>query len=208
MFSCSRICLVVAVVVVVDNSLTIYFLIDPKSNQDFQQLINAMSFREMDLGHTCINIADPPASVQPGSNATLQIKYIADFDKPENQTFYACADITYVSAIINNDKKLKCFNATEPNTNKPKPTAVSTSGEGGSKLSGGAIAGIVVGSVVGVALIVAGGLFIYRRKQRRLAALRQQHSARGVKWDEPRSERDSASHNSVRMQNLNNNNNN
>jgi hypothetical protein len=140
------------------------------------------------MGHTCVNLANPPSSVKAGSNATLQIKYVASFDKPDKETFYACADITYVEFSKFKDK-VPCFNATEPSSGKQTDS---------SALSGGAIAGIVVGVVVGVGLVAAAALLIYRRKQKRLLILRQQNSARGVKWDGQA--RDSNS--SVRMHNM------
>lgn len=157
----------------------------------------------MDLGHTCLPIGDAPSTVQAGSNATLQIKYIADFDKPENQTFYACADISYVANLQEmGEASAMCFNATEPgdDSKKPKPSAApeDSSSHKKSGLSGGAIAGIVVGCVVGVGAVAAAGLLLYRRKHQRLAALRQQPSSRGVKWDQG----SEASRGSVRMQNL------
>lgn len=162
------------------------------------------------MGHTCVNLADPPSSVKPGSNATLQIKYIASFDKPENETFYACADITYVE-FSNFKDKIPCFNATLPDTNKkttstptPTPTSDSSknSGSGSSGLSGGAIAGIVIGVVAGVGLLAGAALLIYRRKQQRLRILRQQNSTRGVKWDGQPRDSNSNRSGSVRMQNL------
>lgn len=193
------------------NADFLFLAKDPKSNADFTQLISAAAFREMDKGHTCVNVADAPAAVQPGSNATFQIKYIADFDKPENQTFYACADIYYKSAIADMGPSANlCFNATEPNSDTNKPTNTPAPGNspskssGGGGLSGGAIAGIVIGSLAGVALVGAGAFMVYRRKQRRLNAARQAHSARGVKWDN-HSARDSASQGSVRLNDLSRN---
>lgn len=163
----------------------------------------------MDLGHTCINVPNAPSTVGAGSNATFQIKYIADFDKPENQTFYACADITYVSAITDSGAgSSMCFNATTPSADKggktsstPTPSSGSgsaSSGKSSSGLSGGAIAGVVIGCLAGVGLVGAGALVMYRRRQRRLAAARQEHTARGVKWEE----RSTTSHGSVRMESL------
>ena len=180
-------------------------ILDPKANSDFTTLIDAKAMREVDRGHTCVSTGDAPASVKNGTNATLQIKYIAQFDHPDNETFYACADITYV-AVSDFKEHIPCFNATEPPENNSgkgtsTPTAVPSDGKSGAGLSGGAIAGVVVGSVAGVGLLLAAGLFIYRRKQQRLRNLRQQHSARGVKWDEQHG-RDSNSNTSVRMQNL------
>lgn len=161
------------------------------------------------MGHTCVPIADAPSEVKAGSNATLQIKYTANFDKPENETFYACADITFVE-WSKFDVQIPCFNATQPEPDSgkgkagasatPTPTPDSSKKGGKSGLSGGAIAGIVIGCVVGVALLAAAALLMYRRKQQRDRISRQQNSARGVKWDEQ--PRDSNSNRSVRMQNL------
>ncbi|POR33767.1 Uncharacterized protein TPAR_06041 [Tolypocladium paradoxum] len=188
-----------------DAEISISYLPEPKTNSDFSTLVDAMAMREVDRGHTCVNIGDAPSSVRNGTNATLQIKYIAEFDKPENETFYACADITYVE-LSDFKERIPCFNATEPpNKHKGKgsasSTATPTAAPSGGGLSGGAIAGIVIGCVAGVGLLLVAGVLIYRRKQQRLRLLRQQHSARGVKWDEQPG-RDSNSNRSVRMQNL------
>lgn len=67
----------------------------------------------MELGHTCVPVEDAPSSVNAGDLATLQVMYIADFDKPTNQTFYACADIVFVE-LNNFDIEIPCFNATVP----------------------------------------------------------------------------------------------
>ncbi len=189
--------------------------VDPQSNSDFKNLIDMETFREMEMGHTCVPVDDAPDSVKAGANATLQIKYIADWDKPENQTFYACADITYVE-LADFQERIPCFNATQPsdddeNTGGSKgdktgsgsessSTSSPSASKGKSGLSGGAIAGIVIGSLAGVAALALAGFFVYRRKQQRMSVLRQQHTSRGVKWDER--ERDSASNGSVRMNNL------
>ncbi|GJN75604.1 GPI anchored protein [Purpureocillium lilacinum] len=187
------------------------FPMHPKSNGDFTTLIDAKAMRELDKGHTCVPIADPPSSVKAGANATLQIKYISEFDKPENETFYACADITYV-ALSDFKDTIPCFNVTQPPdgdkgsksspTASPTPSSGSPSGSGGgsSGLSGGAIAGIVVGVVAGVGLLGAAALFMYRRSQQQKRMMRQQNSSRAVKWDEQ--PRDSNSQRSVRMQNM------
>ena len=78
----------------------------------------------------------------------------------------------------------------------------SDSGSGGGRgLSGGAIAGIVVGSLAGLAALTAGALLFYRKRQQRLRAERQRESARNVKVDrEDNVGKNSQS--SVRMPNL------
>lgn len=93
--------------------LTFRSSLDPQSNDDFTTLIDAEHFREMDVGHTCVPISNAPTSVSPGENATLQIRYTANFDNPQNETFYACADITFVEAR-QFTFTVPCFNATEP----------------------------------------------------------------------------------------------
>lgn len=210
-----------------DIELSISYLTNPKSNSDFSTLIDGDEFKDIDPGHTCVNVPDAISSVKSGDKATLQIKYIADFDSPNNQTFYACADITYVE-LSEFDESIPCFNSTRSgddddssttsgsshgatstsSSDKDESNSDSSSGKSKSSgLSGGAIAGIVVGSVAGVALIVLAGVFIYRRKSQRLNALRQQHSARGVNWEDqpPKNSRSSAG--SVNMNNLQSTNN-
>jgi hypothetical protein len=137
--------------------------------------------------------------------------YTAQFDTPNNQTFYACADITYVLASAFTTD-IPCFNATEPpsasSTTSAAAGATSTSGSGNNTgsssssggISKGAIAGAVVGSVIGVILLAVAGLWLYRegKKKQRLAMM--EANARNVAWDDPR--KASASENSVRLQNL------
>lgn len=204
--------------------LTIF--LDPQSNDDFETLIDVLAFRDLELGHTCITVEDSHSSLKPGENATLQIKYISDFDTPRNQTFYACADIYYVEHLPY-DMDARCFNATMPDnsddsdsshgpeksgssdkdgSNEDDDDKNSDSGSdsgsgGGGGLSGGAIAGIVIGVVAGLGAVAAGALLFYRKRQQRLRAERQRESARNVKIGrEDDIGKNSAS--SLRMQNL------
>jgi Tfp pilus assembly protein PilW len=164
--------------------LTIF--VDPTSNDDFETLIQEKSITDLNPGHTCVQVPDAPSKVSAGDNATLQIIYRADWDAPHNQTFYACADITFVTKS-EFKFEIPCFNATEPGdddkaagaTVGPSPTAThpATSSESSdaseaesksgksNKLSGGAIAGIVIGSIAGVVLIAGAILFFLRRRQ-------------------------------------------
>ncbi|GAB0135710.1 hypothetical protein EsDP_00004037 [Epichloe bromicola] len=189
-------------------TLSISYKDNPGSDHDFATLIEPEKFAELNPGHACVPVKDAPSSVKPGANATLQIKYTAIDDKPESETFYACADITYV-AFSDFKDDIHCMNS-KSNTGSETKTgsgSVTTSASDSSKESsggsggpsGGAIAGIVAGVAAGVSMIAA-GLIIYRRKQQRLRILRQQNSPRNVKWDER--PRDSNSNKSVRLQNL------
>lgn len=62
----------------------------------------------------------------------------------------------------------------------------SGSGSGGVTLSKGAIAGAVIGSIVGLGLIIGLGLLLYREREQKKRLERQRDSGRGVKWmDDP-----------------------
>ncbi|RCI16231.1 hypothetical protein L249_3147 [Ophiocordyceps polyrhachis-furcata BCC 54312] len=170
---------------------------DPKDNSDFTPLNMAKStMNDLDPGHTCVDVPDAPTDlVSPGTNATIQVIYRSNWDKPENQTFYVCSDITYVLAE-NFDDDMLCFNATVPgedNINPPwikkvdkkpfgggpnegavNPPAVTSDGR--SLLSGGDIAGIVIGSLAAVAMVAGLVILLVRRSQQKKR--RNQHIAR------------------------------
>ncbi|CAH0052411.1 unnamed protein product [Clonostachys solani] len=205
-------------------TLSISYSDDPKSNSDFTTLISPSKFKEMELGHTCVDVTDPPNSVTSGDYATLQMIYVSEFDHNENETFYACADIKFVEASAFKTT-IPCFNATEDDdgntTNEwtyhhtstsassaASSTSTSSSSQnsadgsndgsssgGGSGLSKGGIAGAVVGSVVGACLILAAALFLYRRSAQKNRVIRQQKFEQGLG-------KDSASTPSVGMNNL------
>lgn len=192
---------------------------EPTTNADFTVLIPSKNFRELLRGHTCLPVADAPRSLVAGSNATLQIIYTADFDKPENQTFYACADITYVLAS-DFTTAIPCFNATQPSTDNPPSDGSGTSGGGASEtssptavpksskkggLSGGAIAGVVVGSVAGAAILAGAALWLHRKRQQQKRIDAMTRSSRNVAWGDQGAHikgKDSTSQNSVGLQNL------
>lgn len=188
-------------------------LVDPKNNGDFSIIQPANHIASIDEGHTCVPIPDPPAGTAAGTNATLQIVYIADFDAPTNQTFYACADITYVSAI-EFTTTIPCFNATEDSGatfNHTEPTSaaqasaeasLAASRSGGGGLSGGAIAGIVVGVVAGLALLAGGGLFLYREKKKNNRLMRQRDSLRQVKIADVDGKASTSSQPSIQLMNM------
>jgi hypothetical protein len=181
--------------------------IDPRSNSDFDTIITPEQIKELDEGHTCVPIPDAPSGTAAGSNATLQILYTAEFDTPQNQTFYACADITYVQAA-DFSTTIPCFNATEEsgatfNHTVPTSTAEASAlaSKSGGGLSGGAIAGIVIGVVAGVGLLLAAGVLLYRERKQKNRLLRQRDSVRQVK-DTDVPGKDSTSQNSIQLKNL------
>ncbi|KAF6812138.1 hypothetical protein CPLU01_14961 [Colletotrichum plurivorum] len=198
-----------------NTKISISYKNEPTDNIDFNTLIQEQSVADLNPGHTCVDIPNPPSAIVAGSNATLQIIYRADWDAPHNQTFYACADITYVEPA-NFSERIPCFNATEPGEDDIAATASpsasssnsasnsgSSSGGGGNKLSGGAIAGIVIGAVAGLALLIGAALFFYRRSQQqkrnsRLARM-EENARRSEHWS---AGKDSTSQNSVKMNNL------
>ncbi|KIX09987.1 uncharacterized protein Z518_01068 [Rhinocladiella mackenziei CBS 650.93] len=173
---------------------------DPTSNDDFETVIAATRIPELNEGHQCYPIPNPSTDVEAGSNATLQIKYTSDFDTDKNETFYACADITYV-LTSQFTYQVPCFNATvddydisdndDPDSSSSgtaagasATSAAPESSESSSGLSGGAIAGIVVGVVVGVAAVLGALFFMWRRSQQKKRLRQQEASLRTVKWDE------------------------
>lgn len=121
----------------------------------------------LDVGISCVAVPDAPSFVEAGGNATLQLKYVASYDSPTNQSFFVCADITFVppSEI---PFAFPCVNTTmvDPTattakpTVKPKPTKEpKPSGDGWSpgkesRLSEGAIAGVAAGGLVAAAGIL------------------------------------------------------
>lgn len=166
-----------------------------------------MRIPELNEGHQCYPVPNPAADVEAGANATLQIKYTSDFGTDLNETFYACADITYV-ATSQFDVQVPCFNATtddfslpEENDDDDDNSSTSTGTAAGSSatasgavttsksssgLSGGAIAGIVVGVVGGLLFLAGGFFFLWRRGQQNRRLRQQQANVRNVKWEQDR----------------------
>lgn len=183
-----------------------YTKLDPQTVSDFSMLIAPNDFPTLDPGHMCVSVPNAPSSTRAGSNATLQIMYVAGFDTPgNNDTFYACADIKFVPA----DQftiRIPCFNATEENSieDVDGPSGHDSAEEERHKkaLSGGAIAGIVVGVVAFVVFLLAAAGLWYRERKQKNRLRRQQASLRGVKWNEAEAVKDSASQSGIGMQNL------
>ncbi|KAF7551921.1 hypothetical protein G7Z17_g4667 [Cylindrodendrum hubeiense] len=221
--------------------ISISYSEDPTSNDDFTTLIEEQSIADLNPGHTCVDTGDLSGSASSGGKATFQIIYKADWDAPHNQTFYACADVTFVTESAF-DFTIPCFNATEPgqddkaagatadasatatwkaddddddsdSASSTKGSSSSTSthgstkledtGSGSKKLGGGAIAGIVVGSVAGVGLILVGAFLLWRRrqqKQRTERIARMENSARDHEF--ATNKNSTSSHNSVQLRDM------
>ncbi|KAL7915036.1 hypothetical protein GGI35DRAFT_474735 [Trichoderma velutinum] len=95
----------------------------PKTKAHFQPIMKYVSIAELDAGITCINVPDAPGVVKAGHPATLQLTYVTDHGSPSgNITFYACADITYVSPS-DIPYQVPCFNTTEPKDHYAIPPA-------------------------------------------------------------------------------------
>jgi hypothetical protein len=168
-----------------------------------------MRIPELNEGHQCYPVPNPSADIEALSNATLQIRYTSDWEDDRNETYYACADVTYVPTS-QFTYQVPCFNATVDDFDIPDSDddsdddsdggssstdsaagASATSGvtevteSSSSGLSGGAIAGIVVGVVVGVAAFLGIFIFWWRRRQQRRRLRQQETSLRNVKWEDP-----------------------
>ncbi|KAI1485756.1 hypothetical protein F5X96DRAFT_658239 [Biscogniauxia mediterranea] len=177
---------------IADDAWNVVFSIafddDPTTQSQFtEQAVSNIS--SIEPGHQCYKIAEIPDSVAAGSNATIQLEYWSSVDDElngQNQSFYACADITFVEAS-NFDIQVPCFNVTSADFNSPDPststalpsatatsdgaaadTNSSSSNNGG--LSASQTAGIAVGVVVASLLVVGTVAWtVLRRRKSRVA---------------------------------------
>ncbi|RYP57932.1 hypothetical protein DL769_009202 [Monosporascus sp. CRB-8-3] len=156
---------------------------DPKAQSDFtQQVVDNIT--AIEAGHQCYKVADIPDTVGPGTNATIQLEYWSSMDDElggRNQSFYACADITFVD-IKDFDIQVPCFDVKASEFNLPKddsgsdsattePSAsgevnAENSGDFGSGLTSGAKAGIAVGVIVASLAVVGAVAFVVLRKRK------------------------------------------
>ncbi|KAL4939958.1 hypothetical protein BDV06DRAFT_28394 [Aspergillus oleicola] len=203
---------------------------NPSSNNDFETIVAQRRISDIEPGHMCYPVPNPGVDTEAGMNATFQIKYTSDFETDNNETYYACADVTYVPAS-KFTYQVPCFNVTideftptnssdsdsdSGSSNNGSPGSDSSSSSSGaisqdsdtsnsksdsSGLSSGAIAGIVVGCVA--AAVIAGVLlFGYRRLLQKYRSLRQKTSVRNVDVDLV-AEADSSSAGSYGLRKLN-----
>jgi hypothetical protein len=165
--------------------------LDPTSNSDFTTLVSSSDFPELEPGHECYAVPNAVSSVSSGTNATLQLSYISEGETDTNSTYYVCADIVYIP-LSEFTTDIPCFNVSidDPTsvtssqiggaTATSTSTSTSSASPGRSSLSGGAIAGIVVGVVAGAALIAGAAFMLWRHYRQK--ALRERAIA--VKMNE------------------------
>lgn len=87
--------------------------LDP-SESDFEEVSGPGHVGDLDPGHSCLTVPDPPSNVAEGSNATFRLWYEASPEEEGDLTedYYACADVTFVAAR-NFTESIPCFNVTE-----------------------------------------------------------------------------------------------
>ncbi|KAI0196408.1 hypothetical protein F4808DRAFT_323408 [Astrocystis sublimbata] len=156
--------------------LSVAYANDPTDRGQFSQQV--VSVPEVASGHQCYKIADIPDNVVAGSNATIQLEYWSNIENEmngHNQSFFACADITFVEPATFT-AQVPCFNITTSDFNSPDDHTSNTDSEdpadsddsepsASGKLSNGATAGIAVGVIV--ASLIAMGMIafaVFRRK--------------------------------------------
>ncbi|ORY55477.1 uncharacterized protein BCR38DRAFT_380210 [Pseudomassariella vexata] len=163
-------------------AFSIAYTDNPTSQDDFtQQVVNNVS--EIEPGHQCYKVADIPDNVSAGTNATIQLEYWSSYESElsgRNQSFFACADITFVEASAFT-VQVPCFNVTADEftlTASSTSAVASATGEStagtteskstssGDGLSIGAKAGIAVGVIVASLGIVAAVAFVMLRKRK------------------------------------------
>ncbi|KAI3321678.1 hypothetical protein HD806DRAFT_545876 [Xylariaceae sp. AK1471] len=188
---------------IADDAWNIAFSIayedNPTSQSQFTQQVVA-DIPAIEHGHQCYKVANIPDTVTAGSNATIQLEYWSSMGNElggRNQSFFACADITFVEAT-DFTIQVPCFNVTVSDFNSPESTSTATadqpsdtsavdtsatsnsssSSSGG--LSTGATAGIAVG-VIAASLIVIGGVAFIVFRRRSTQATYQEHPPSGTK---------------------------
>lgn len=115
--------------------------------------------------------------------------------------------------------QVPCFNATVPEFELPSASndtdtnadsdaarasapADSEPASGSKGLSGGAIAGIVIGVVGGITLLAGAAFFIWRLRNQRERLRAQEASVRAVKWDQTERSSATPSDNDVALRDL------
>lgn len=168
-------------------AFSVAYVNNPTTQNQFSQQVVGVPV--VDSGHQCYKIAEVPDTVVAGSNATIQLEYWSNMVNElggRNQSFFACADITFVDAA-DFTAQVPCFNVTSSDFDLPESSSTSTaeqpddadskdSSSGG--LAAGAIAGIVVGVVVASLLVIGSVAFVVFRRRGIFSGSREQRSFR------------------------------
>ncbi|EPS35786.1 hypothetical protein H072_10703 [Dactylellina haptotyla CBS 200.50] len=161
---------------IADDAWNVVFRIaygsNPTTQGDFQTFVPA-KVNAIEAGHQCYK-APTIANSFSGSNATIQMEYWSN-DSGRDESFYACADITLVSATTFDDT-IPCFNVTASEfeapqatetvvTQAPEQTSAPSASSVDTGLTTGQTAGIAVGSILGASLIIGIAVFFAFRKR-------------------------------------------
>ncbi|KAH7132271.1 hypothetical protein B0J11DRAFT_521304 [Dendryphion nanum] len=176
---------------------------NPTRQAEFSSITNENA-TDIDPGHQCYKLNQIEGKTA-GQNATIQMEYWAEYEgenNGNNQSFFACADITFVESK-DFTTQIPCFNVTTDNFNEPTPTGTkptssatnlgSSSSNSASSipapssggLSTGAKAGIAVGAIVGgLAIIGAIAFFIFRHGKQTGLQNRNSYELRAAKLND------------------------
>ncbi|KAK1253372.1 hypothetical protein MKX07_001449 [Trichoderma sp. CBMAI-0711] len=97
-------------------NLAISYSQDPTSQDDFESLKYALPPGHINLvsGITCVILGSPISGAAHGRNATLQFKYLSNYDSPEEYRYrYSCADVTFSDTADSYNGDI-CRNKTRP----------------------------------------------------------------------------------------------
>ncbi|KAF7916427.1 uncharacterized protein EAE98_010727 [Botrytis deweyae] len=163
-----------------DVVVRIAYMDKPTTQSDFTtQILHTVS--ELEAGHQCYTTPDSPSDIEAGTNATIQLEYTSTYDGSGNETFYACADITFIKES-DFTTSVSCFNATVtgPSTEgiassvatsaatstatASSSTTSDSSSSGSSGLSKSAVAGVAVGCIAGGLALVGLAVFLLIKK--------------------------------------------
>ncbi|KAH7122162.1 hypothetical protein B0J13DRAFT_648377 [Dactylonectria estremocensis] len=164
---------------------------DAPHNQTFYACADVVFVDESDFDVTipCFNATEPGqddkaagATVNPTSTATWRAEDDDD-----------SSDSSDSSSTASSSKSTSTHGSTKLDTSEDS---------GSKKLGGGAIAGIVVGSVAGVGLILAGAFLLWRRRQQKARTERIARMENSARSHEFATNKNSTSQNSVQLQDM------
>ncbi|RMD43767.1 hypothetical protein DV735_g1330, partial [Chaetothyriales sp. CBS 134920] len=187
---------------------------NPTSNDDFQVVTEATRIQEIDMGHTCYPIGVPEgvttgtnATIQIRYTSDYDDGVNNTFYACSDITYVPMSlitdDVPCFNATIEDDEEETSSSTTTAASSATSTAASGTSSaasstgssaassstataqeSGKSGLSGGAIAGIVVGVVGGLAIVLGAFFLLWRRGQRYKMSADANHNPRKVDWDE------------------------